>query len=163
MTTATGEQRFTGWHMLGAALLFFGVIIAVNVGMAVVASTSWTGLVVANSYVASQEFEENRLAHEAQREAGWTPVLGYDGGTVRLAVPDAAGQPVELGVVSVLFNRPVGGHDDRTIVLSRGGDGDYVGDADLAAGIWEATASAPSTALGRFELHTRFRVKDDTP
>ncbi len=36
---------------------FFGVIIAVNVTMATIAIASWTGLVVQNSYVASQEFE----------------------------------------------------------------------------------------------------------
>jgi nitrogen fixation protein FixH len=161
MTTASGERQFTGWHMLAVVFLFFGVIISVNVGMAIVASTSWTGLVVTNSYVASQEFEEKRVAHEAQRVAGWTSSLTYDGVAVRLSIADASGQPVELGTVSVLFNRPVGGHDDQTIVLKQAADGTYEGDVDLAVGIWEATVDAPATALGPFELHTRFHVKGD--
>ena len=49
-------------------LAFFGVIIAVNVVMATLASTSWTGLVVENSYVASQEF--NRKADARPRPGG---------------------------------------------------------------------------------------------
>ena len=40
----TKEFRFTGWHMTICLLVFFGVVIAVNVFMAVTASTSWTGL-----------------------------------------------------------------------------------------------------------------------
>jgi nitrogen fixation protein FixH len=144
--------------MLAVVLCFFGVIVAVNVGMAIVASTSWTGLVVANSYVAGQDFEERRLAHEAQDEAGWMPDLSYSGGVVRLRVSDAAGEAVELGDVTVLLNRPVGGHEDRRITLHRTSDGLYEGVTELASGIWEVTITAPSTLLGPFELHTRFRI-----
>ena len=44
-------RTFTGWHMAVITISFFAVIIAVNLTLAVFASTSWTGLVVANSYV----------------------------------------------------------------------------------------------------------------
>ena len=47
---------FSGRHMLLTMLAFFGVIIGVNLTMAWFARSSWTGLVVENSYVASQEF-----------------------------------------------------------------------------------------------------------
>ena len=53
----TGGE-FTGRHMLGIMLAFFATVIAVNVTMAMFASKSWTGFVVRNSYVASQEFNE---------------------------------------------------------------------------------------------------------
>ncbi len=49
---------FTGWHMLGIMVAFFGVIIAVNITMAYKAVSSWSGLVVKNTYVASQEFND---------------------------------------------------------------------------------------------------------
>ena len=49
-----GTFRFTGFHMLACMIVFFGVIVAVNLTMATLASQSWTGLVVKNSYVASQ-------------------------------------------------------------------------------------------------------------
>ena len=70
-TVQTKSNEFTGRHMWLLALSFFGVIITVNVVMATLAIRSWTGLAVDNSYVASQEFEEKRLAHEKQRAAGW--------------------------------------------------------------------------------------------
>jgi nitrogen fixation protein FixH len=159
MSTATETRPFTGRHMLAIVVAFFGVVAAVNVGMAVVATTSWTGLVVTNSYVAGQEFEEKRLAHEAQIRAGWMSDLSYGEGTVRLRVADASGKAVELGEVRVLFNRPVGGHEDQTIALSSIGDGRYGGTVDLGAGVWEVTASAPETPLGPFELRTRIRIE----
>jgi nitrogen fixation protein FixH len=159
MTVKTvGEHPFTGWHMLAAVVGFFGVVVAVNIGMAIVASRSWTGLVVANSYVASQEFEEKRVAHEAQKDAGWISSLTYGDGSVRLVVTDASGARVELGGVSVLLNRPVGGHDDQTLDLLKTPDGTYEAPASLGKGIWEANVDAPSTPLGPFELHTRFRI-----
>jgi nitrogen fixation protein FixH len=163
MTTASGHRQFTGWHMLAVVFLFFEVIISVNVGMAVVASTSWTGLVVTNSYVASQEFEEKRVAHEAQRDAGWISDLTYAGGIVRLKVGDAAGKAVDLSEVEALLNRPVGGHDDQRVILPQAADGSYEGNVHLEPGIWEATVTASSTALGPFELRKRFRVGGASP
>ncbi len=49
-------RRFTGWHMVAVMALFFGTIISINFVMAWSASRSWSGLVVENAYVASQQF-----------------------------------------------------------------------------------------------------------
>ena len=57
-------REFTGKHMLVIMFAFFGVIIAVNLTMATFAHTSWSGLVVQNSYVAGQHF--NRKAEEGR-------------------------------------------------------------------------------------------------
>jgi nitrogen fixation protein FixH len=157
------QAGFTGRHMLLLVGAFFGVVITVNVGMAVMAARSWTGLVVPNSYVASQQFEGKRLAHERQRAAGWQATLAVSPGLVRLMILDAAGRPVDLGRVSLALNRPVGGHDDRAVELSRTPDGAYVAPLDLAPGTWEARVSAPGTPLGPFELHERFRLEGTAP
>ncbi|TIW70058.1 MAG: cytochrome oxidase, partial [Mesorhizobium sp.] len=45
------SREFTGRHMLFIILGFFGVVIGVNLTMATLASKSWTGLVVENTYV----------------------------------------------------------------------------------------------------------------
>lgn len=152
-------QGFTGFHMWVLAISFFGVIIAVNVGMAVVATRSWTGLVVQNSYVASQEFEEKRLAHEAQKAAGWRATLTYSPGAAQLVILDGANAPVDLGEVALLLNRPVGGHDDQTVELNRAANGGYEAEVELPSGVWEATVTALETALGPFELRERIRVE----
>lgn len=140
---------------------FFGVIIAVNVGMAIVASTSWTGLVVTNSYVASQEFEEKRLAHQAQKAAGWEATFTYAPGLAKLIVIDGGGNPIYLGAVTLKLNRPVGGHDDQAVALERALDGGYSAPLHLAAGVWDALVQADETAKGSFELHERFSVEGD--
>lgn len=158
----TNKGEFTGRHMLLLALGFFGVIISVNVFMAVVSSTSWTGLVVKNSYVASQEFEEKRIAHEQQVAAGWQASFTYTPGVARLIVTDSAGSPVDLGVVNLLINRPVGGHDDQTLTLTALADGSYTAAVVLGAGVWDMLATA-STSTGPFELHERFKVEGVAP
>ena len=157
------DRPFTGRHMLAIMLGFFGVVIAVNVTMAVLSATSWTGLVVTNSYVASQQFEEKRLAHERQLAAGWRSAFGHDGATAHLLVTDAAGAPVTLGEVTARFNRPVGGHDDQAVTLVLEADGAYVAPVLLSAGVWDVEIVATETSLGPFELRERFRVGPDTP
>jgi nitrogen fixation protein FixH len=156
------KGEFTGRHMLLLTLGFFGVIFSVNIGMAVVASTSWTGLVVQNSYVASQEFEEKRLAHEQQMAAGWQANFVYTPGMALLTVTDGAGAPVDLGTVELQINRPVGGHDDQKVTLAASADGSYAAAMTLDAGVWEMRAAA-NTSTGPFELHERFKVEGFTP
>ena len=62
-------REFTGRHMLLIMLAFFGVIISVNIVIAVIANKSWTGLIVKNSYVASQEF--NAKISDANKQTCW--------------------------------------------------------------------------------------------
>ena len=154
-------RAFTGRHMWLLVIGFFGVIIAVNVGMAVVASTSWTGLVVTNSYVASQEFEEKRIAHQAQQAAGWQATFSYSPGLAKLVVTDGAGKPLDLGPVTLKVSRPVGGHDDQTVLLERAPGGGYAATLQLAAGVWDVLVVADETSKGPFELHERFSVQGD--
>lgn len=155
----TAPRPFTGWHMLLVICSFFGVVISVNVTLAVLSSTSWTGLVVPNTYVASQEFDDKRLAHEAQIAAGWQSEFDYDGTRLRILIVDGAGDPVPVDELTVQINRPVGGHDDQLLKMVRTADGAYEAPLALAPGLWEALAVDPETALGRYELHTRFVVK----
>lgn len=156
------KGEFTGKHMLLLAASFFGVIISVNVGMAVVASTSWTGLVVDNSYVASQEFEEKRIAHEKQSAAGWQASFTYAPGIAQVIVRDGAGNTIDLGPVKLQINRPVGGHDDQKLTLNRSTGGGYSAAVTLADGVWDAVATA-STEMGPFELRERFKVGSTKP
>jgi nitrogen fixation protein FixH len=161
-TQTTPAGQFTGRHMLATMLAFFGVVIAVNVGMAVVSSRSWTGLVVDNSYVASQQFEAKRLAHVAQVEAGWVVSFIYSQGVARLVVVDGAGSAVDLGEVSLKINRPVGGHDDRVLTMSWGAGG-YSSAIALDPGVWQGRLVAARSPLGWFERHERFTVEGATP
>jgi len=153
------NARFTGWHMWAILIAFFGVVIGVNILLAVVSARSWTGMVVEDSYVAGQSFETQRKAHDEQVKAGWSPDFIYAPGAARLVILDGAGHPVDLGDVKVLINRPVGGHEDQTLQLMRKPDGSYEAPLTLADGAWDATVTADKTSLGPFELVRRFFVE----
>lgn len=152
---ALSGREFTGWHMLALMIAFFGVIIGVNVFLAVSASRTWTGLVVENSYVASQQFNEKERLAKEQAALGWHASLTYRPGRLQLDIRDKAGQPVDLGTVSVALSRPLGDREDRTVLLSLGNQGAYFIDINLPKGAWNAISSAPETPHGAFEQHSR--------
>ena len=83
-TAETPGRRFTGGHMLALVCGFFGVVIAVNLTMALFATGSWTGLVVKNSYVASQHFNEELMNAAARKmcsagRVSWPTPAGKSG------------------------------------------------------------------------------------
>lgn len=151
-------RPFTGRHMLVITVCFFAVVVGVNITMAVISGSSWTGLVVDNSYVASQEYQDKLDAHRVQAAAGWVSALDYDGARIRLEVV-ANGAPVLLDGLRVRLNRPIGTRDDKLLDLVLQPDGSHMAEVVLGAGMWEALVSATDTALGPFQLHKRFKVE----
>jgi nitrogen fixation protein FixH len=117
-------------------LAFFGVIIAVNVTMAVLAGRSWTGLVVKNSYVASQHFNEDLAEARRQAARGWTSKLAYGEQHFAFTLKDSNAQPVVLDDLKVSVGRPASEVQDQTVALRHVGDGRYRGDVALEPGIW---------------------------
>ena len=150
MTDRPLQTGFTGRHMLAIMIAFFTVVIAVNVTMATVAGTSWTGFVVRNSYVASQEFNGKVAAARAQDRLGWTASLTVQDGVSRLAVADRQGQPVMLASASLVLRSPASDRLDRTITLDRAG-GAFTAPLDVGDGQWvvEIDAQAADGALWR--------------
>lgn len=134
-------REIKGIHVLVFTSAAFGLIIAVNVLMAYKAISTFPGLEVENSYVASQEFD---AAKAAQVALGWQVAPSYQDGEIRLAFTDAAGQAVTLGSLAVLLGRPTEARDDSTpaFVLQ---DGVYVASAALNPGKWmmHVAATAP--------------------
>ncbi|MBL8582281.1 MAG: FixH family protein [Rhizobiaceae bacterium] len=136
MRTASSTGGFTGWHMLGAMLAFFGVIIGVNVTLAVMAGRSWTGAVVENSYVASQHFNERLAESRAQEALGWRSTLDIRDGEIRYALVDAAGAPVRASTATVLLRRPAYEAEDERLELSPVGRGVLGVTHQVRDGLW---------------------------
>lgn len=151
------EKEFTGKHMALTVIAFFGVIIGVNVVMIVSSARTWTGLVVPNSYVASQEFQDRADAARAQDDAGWTMDIDYRGGELLVSLQEH-GQTLEVPDASAFVRRPVGGHDDATVKLIER-DGAYRGAIALAPGVWDITVTSGNTELGPIERETRITVE----
>ncbi len=137
MTTRPGRSpEFTGRHMLLILVAFFGVIITVNVTMATFATSSWTGLVVKNTYVASQQFNDRVAAAQAQRAGGWHARSTIEGGEFRFAILDAGDRPIRLASAEVTFRRPVQEAADFRLALVPSSDGTFAAELALADGQW---------------------------
>ncbi len=152
-------EKFTGWHMALVMGLFFGTIVTVNMTLAYYANTTWTGLVVKNSYVASQHFDTETARLKKQQELGWTIAAGYGAGTVSLDVLDKSGSPVDIAELSAKIGRPVTESDDRQLPLTRAHDGSFVAETELAKGIWQIDMMATDTRGNVLEKSVRILVK----
>lgn len=143
MKQAAGMKReFTGRHMLIIMLTFFGVVIGVNLIMATFASTSWTGLVVHNSYVASQEFNEKAEAGKRQSARHWKHQVTFEPGRVGYRLNDGAGSPIHVNFATVTLRRPAYEAEDTRIELKRLQDGSLATDFNVRDGIWIVETSA---------------------
>ena len=138
MATQNKDQGFvfTGWHMLAIMIMFFGTIITVNLIMAWNASHSWSGLVVQNTYVASQQFNGKVAEAKAFAASGIEGSLSIEGGRVTYRVVDAKGEPVIADDVSATFKRPVDEREDFTLALEPAGPGLFVAETEIMPGQW---------------------------
>lgn len=135
-------REFTGKHMLAIMVAFFGVIIAVNIGMATLASKTWTGLVVKNSYVASQQFNGHLAAAAEQEKLGWQSGLTYQQGIIEFSLIDKNAKPITLDTIFVEIGRPAFEQQDQTIELTSVAAGKYRAKVALGIGTWAFSVRA---------------------
>lgn len=134
---ATGsEWRVTGRFVFVLLITFFGVIIAVNVTMAVFASRTWTGLVVENGYVASQHFNSDLALLRRQEKLGWTQHLAVRDGNLIVEFTRRDGSPIGRLTVTASATRPVGDRDDAMLGLIETRPGHYESRGKLDGGRW---------------------------
>jgi len=134
-------RRFTGYHMLAWIVGFFLVVIGVNGLMATIAERSFTGTVVENSYVASQNFNHWLDEAKLQERLGWHASIDHDGRrlTVRLTGPDARIRDVMLSGTAI---HPLGRLPDRAIHFAGGGTGTFRSIETLPPGRWQIRVTA---------------------
>lgn len=127
---------FTGRHMLAVMVAFFTVVIAVNLTMAYLANTSWTGIVANDTFTASQQF--NRIAEQAkaQNALGWHGALELKPDEVRYRLTGRDGRAVRIDAITVSFRRPVDERDDHTVKLLPAGQGVFAAQHALKDGAW---------------------------
>ena len=136
------DHPMTGWHMLAMLLAFFGVVIAVNIALAVAATGTFPGLVVENSYVASQHYDEMLAKARAQDAENWRYSLASEGGRLRVSLARGDEEPLRGLRVVAYVGRPSTTEDDRTFELAPASDGSYVTNDPLPAGLWEVDVEA---------------------
>lgn len=126
-------RTFTGRHMFAILAAFFGVVIVVNFTMATFASTTFGGVVVENSYVASQHF--NRWLDEAadEKALGWEATAARTA-SGRVAI-DLAGAPAGASLMANA-RHPLGTLPDQALHFESIGGTRFLSREKLPAGRW---------------------------
>lgn len=126
---------FTGWHMALILISFFAVVVGVNLVMARFASSTFGGVVVENSYVASQQFNGWLKQASAAQTLGWKGTVARNGeAQATLQLVDKAGQPITAAKVTAVAEHPLGRRPTTALALYETRPGTYA--APLEAGRW---------------------------
>jgi len=140
--TLRSPRPITGRTVLVIAVAAFSVVIGANLAMLFAATGSFPGLVVENSYVASQGWDARTAAQSA---LGWEARLVHDGRVLEARIADRTGAPVTGLAVRATIGRPANSGTDRVLTLT-GAGGVYRAPVVLEPGQWriELTAEAGS-------------------
>ncbi len=150
------SREFTGRHMLFVVVGAFGLIIVVNLFMAYRAVSTFPGLEVKNSYVASQSFDKDRAA---QRALGWRTSVEYRDGNLSLNILDINGKPAsDVGIIDALVARPTHQRDD-VVPEFQNRTGRYTAPLTLGKGKWELRLKIKSLDGVLFKQRLEFFVK----
>lgn len=149
------QREFTGRHMLMIMVAAFGTIIVVNLTMAYNAVSTFPGLEVKNSYVASQQFDTNR---DAQLALGWDVSAKVDEDTLHLTILDDTGAPVQAELVSATLGRATHVRDDFAPAFTWTGQ-DFTAPVDLAGGNWNLRLQAAAADGTTFQQRIVIYVK----
>jgi nitrogen fixation protein FixH len=147
--------ELTGKHVFAITAGAFAVIIGVNLVLAVKAVSTFPGMEVKNSYVASQGFNDRKAAQES---LGWVMVPRFDNGQMTLAFTDRNGLPVPVQDLQVLVGRTTEAANDTYPVFTRQGDV-YAADVPLSKGKWMVKVTAKSADGTLFEQRSELFVR----
>lgn len=98
-----------GWHVLVAFFGAFSIIISVNLTLAFNAVATFPGLVVKNSYVAGQGFDDRRAAQQALE---WDVAAQLSGSKLILSMT-SDGIPVRADIEEAVFAKPTHTSSDQ--------------------------------------------------
>jgi len=126
-------RPFTGWHITAILVGGFGLVVAVNFSMAYLATSTFGGVTVENSYVASQEFNRWLDRAASEKALGWSATLARNPAGRLVATT----KEVPVGArVEAVARHPLGRLPDRTLRLLPRGEGVFVSTEVLPASRW---------------------------
>lgn len=139
-------REITGRHVLIAFLAAFGVIIAVNLTLAFKAVSTFPGLEVRNTYVASQTFEAERAGQDA---LNWDVSARVENGILRLSI-EKDGTPVRPEITSAIFGRATHTRNDQTPDFTFDGAA-FTAPVEVGPGNWNLRLNATSADGTHFQ------------
>jgi nitrogen fixation protein FixH len=153
-------KPLTGKKVLLIAVAAFGVILAANLAMLFAATGTFPGLVVKNSYVASQGWDRKTAA---QRALGWEAAAEYSagdqGGALQVIMTGQDGAPVRGLDVAVVVGKVTSAREDTRLELTEG-PGGYGAPLTLAPGRWRIDITGTDGLGNSFEATAHLQVKE---
>lgn len=140
MQQDTAGRPLTGRMVLFMLLAFFGVVIAVNLVMLRVASSTFSGQGDKNAYVAGLSYNRALAAAREQDHRGWKVDARLERvGPGRSVVSVARSGADGFANVEVIahFEHPATGRLDRSVALEPAGPNAWRSALDLPAGAWD--------------------------
>lgn len=154
-THESTRGKMTGGKVLAIFFGAFGIILAVNLLMAYSAVSTFPGLEVRNSYVASQGFND-RLT--AQRSLGWDVQVGVTDGELRVVFTDPDGNPADIAVMQATLGRATHTRDDLEPVFAQQA-GTFTAPVSIAPGNWNLRLIATAPDGTEFRQRVSFRYR----
>lgn len=159
--TAAARRSFEvrGWHVLAALLGFFALVIAVNVGFAVVAVRSFPGEDVRRSYLQGLSYNDTIASRRAQAALGWSATARMTGdaqrATVVVELRSRRGEPIEAARVTGVLRWPTDARRDVELTFASVGQGRYAAPVGaLPQGRWRLRANAQDPSGGALDFES---------
>jgi nitrogen fixation protein FixH len=148
--------RLTGWHVLAIICAFFGLVMAVDFGMATMAYRTFSGEVAKDPYEAGLLYNRTLAERRVQAALGWTAAIAMaPGNDLRVTVKDRDGRPVEGLTVSAVLERPATEAGRETLTFVRASPGVYQARAGHLSGAWDVRVRAVDGQGRPFEAEER--------
>ena len=145
----------TAWRFFPYFIIAgLGLVVAVNIGMAVLAHRSAPGLAVQGSFATSNAY--GRIQEESRRQVslGWSLDVGLKDGRLQTRLSGANGAPLPAGRLRATATRPVGDGTTLAFEMLEVEPGKFRSDIALPGqGQWDVLFVASSE--GRNFRHTR--------
>jgi nitrogen fixation protein FixH len=149
MNTTQSESgfRLKGWHVLAIIVAFFVVVFAVNIGMAVLAVKTFSGVQTEKPYENGLAFNKEIANAEAQNARHWSVtenlIRDADGVvTLKSMFKDDKGLAIGGLDITTTLKAPMDAKRDHVIMLNDRGGGLYDGKVEAPAGQWDVETIA---------------------
>ncbi len=152
--------RLTGRMVFASLVVFFAIVIAVNVVMVRAATSTVGGIETQNPYETGLAFNRDHDAALAQDARHWNVTANLtrrSGETAELSVKlrDRNGNPVTRIAVAATLAHPADARRDHTITLVQRGAGEFAGTADVPRGFWDLMIDVSRDGTELFRSRSR--------
>lgn len=146
--------RFFPWAVAGT----MGIVIGVNVALAVFATRTFPGDVGSDGFTLSNRYNEVIQTARHATGLGWTIAVDLADGRPRIVPRDRAGAPLAGAQVQLAAQRPLGEAHVVAVAVARDAAGTFLAEAALPeAGQWDLSITV--TANGETETTTHRVVR----